>query len=268
MNTPLFSQKEQFGSRRLWSLWEMLTLDAKEFVMLLHTLMNIELQTRRFVGPVSVEFVSKADGVTDYLIGIMAPLDLPHSVKTAKNLMRSPKTYEEWHRGLENVTNSVMLELEGRKFYGPLRSFEKYYDQPKPFGDQVFDNFPSANEDLYEAGMCLALERGTACVMHLMRALEVALGVLAQTLGVTNKNDWGQYLKGIQTELDTRMKVSGARSPDEQFCAEVGDNFDRVRRAFRNPTMHPDKTYSQERAEEILLATKSFMTHLATHLME
>jgi hypothetical protein len=32
--------------------------------------------------------------------------------------------------------------------------------------------------------------------------------------------------------------------------------------------MHPEKTYSQERAEEILLATKSFMTHLATRLSE
>jgi hypothetical protein len=43
---------------------------------------------------------------------------------------------------------------------------------------------------------------------------------------------------------------------------------DNVRRAWRNPTMHPDRSYSVERAEEILQSVKSFMRHLATKLRE
>ena len=104
--------------------------------------------------------------------------------------------------------------------------------------------------------------------MHLMRVLENGLGALAAAVGVANQNDWGAYLRKIGGELDARAKVAGARSLDEQFYAEAAANFDRLRRAFRNPTMHPDRVYSQERAEEILIATKSFMAHLALRLSE
>lgn len=160
------------------------------------------------------------------------------------------------------------LELQNRTFIEPEPKYRGYYEQGALFGGEVFNSFPSANDDIYEAGMCLALERGTACVMHLMRVLENGLGALAAAVGVANQNDWGAYLRKIGGELDARAKVAGARSLDEQFYAEAAANFDRLRRAFRNPTMHPDRVYSQERAEEILIATKSFMAHLALRLSE
>ena len=64
------------------------------------------------------------------------------------------------------------------------------------------------------------------------------------------------------------MNAAGARSPDEVFYAEAAATIDYMRRAFRNPTMHPDRSYSQDRAEEIFLSVKSFMNHLATKLCE
>jgi len=148
------------------------------------------------------------------------------------------------------------------------RSAASYTTTWDTTGEDVFNAFPSANDDIFEAGTCLAVERGTACVMHLMRVVEVGLGVLAIVVGVPKQNDWGAYLRKIEAELDARAKAAGARSVDEQFYAEAAANFDRMRRAWRNPTMHPEKTYSQDRAEEILLAVKSFMTHLATKLHE
>lgn len=78
----------------------------------------------------------------------------------------------------------------------------------------------------------------------------------------------GHLIRKIRDELDARTKAAGARSPDEQFYAEAAANFDRLRRAYRNPTMHPEKNYLQDHAEEVLLATKSFMSHLATRLSE
>jgi hypothetical protein len=168
----------------------------------------------------------------------------------------------------ESLRENIQFELDGRQFYAPNASYEKYYDQPKLFGDAVFNNFGSAAEDIYEAGMCLALERGTACVMHLMRVQELGLKVLASTLGVTMQNDWGSYLRKIQETLDTRTKASGKRSADEQFYAEAAASFDRLRLAYRNPSMHPEKSYSPERAEQILLAAKDFMNHLAPRLSE
>ena len=183
-------------------------------------------------------------------------------------MLSSAETVERAYESVRQLKNTIMIELQGRQFYGPLSRYLQYYGQSALFGGDVFNKFSTANDDIYEAGMCLALERSTACVMHLMRFLEVGLAALAGQLGIANQNDWGAYIREIQISLDKKAKSSGSRSPDEQFYAESAASFDRLRRAFRNPTMHADRTYSQERAEEILLATKSFMTLLATRISE
>jgi hypothetical protein len=157
-----------------------------------------------------------------------------------------------------SLRNVVVLETGKRN----------YYENAKLFGDDVFNNFPSANEDIAESGTCLALDRGTACVMHLMRVVEAGLAVLAKAVNVGRQNDWGGYLREIDKALAASLKSSGARTADEQFYAEAAASIDNMRRAFRNPTMHPDKSYSPSRAEEILQSVRSFMRHLATRLSE
>jgi hypothetical protein len=145
-------------------------------------------------------------------------------------------------------------------------SNSQFFDPKDPKAPKVSLQFSSASEDVAEAGRCLACGRPTACVMHLNRVMEVGLRALAAASGVGPQSDWGRYLSEIDKELQKRMKASGARTPDEQFYAEANVTFDSVRRAWRNPTMHVDKTYTEERAEEVLIAVRSFMRHLATRL--
>lgn len=137
-----------------------------------------------------------------------------------------------------------------------------------PFGKEVFENFGSANEDISEAAKCLALQRGTACVMHLNRALEVALIALGSALKIGKQNDWGSWLRKIKEELEARFKAAGARTLDEQFYSEAAFEFEALKRAWRNPSMHVDRTYSPERANEIFNSVRSFMRHLATRISE
>lgn len=144
----------------------------------------------------------------------------------------------------------------------------QFFDSPGKHANRVSVQFPSAAEDIAESGICLALGRSTACVMHLSRVLEVGLQALANAVGVTKQNDWGRYLKLIDDELTNRIKAAGARTPDEQFYAEARASFDDMRRAWRNPTMHVDKVYSSARAEEILISVRSFMRHLAMKVHE
>lgn len=144
----------------------------------------------------------------------------------------------------------------------------QFFDPSDPKAAKVSVQFPSAAEDVAEAGKCLACGRATACVMHLNRVMEVGLAALANAVGVGSKSDWGKYLKEIDDKLQQRFKASGVRTPDEQFYAEAYITFDGVRRAWRNPTMHVDKTYTVEHAEEILISLRSFMRHLATKVHE
>jgi hypothetical protein len=143
-----------------------------------------------------------------------------------------------------------------------------YYEQPKLFGDIVFTNFSSANDDITEAGTCFALGRGTACVMHLMRVLEAGLNALVNVLQVNTKDDWGSKIRDVNIALSARATQKGPKLPDDEFYAEAAAQFEFLKRAWRNPSMHLDRSYSIARAEEILLAVKSFMAVLATKLSE
>jgi hypothetical protein len=177
-------------------------------------------------------------------------------------------TPEAARSAFEAAEKSIHIELKGRVFFEPEPHYKAYFENPELFGAAVFSGFPSANNDITEAGTCLALERGTACVMHLMRVVEAGLGALAKSLNVTKQNDWGAYLRKIDDELAQRYRTSGARSPLEQFYAEVAITIDQIRRAWRNPTMHVENSYPLDRAEEILIAVKSFMIHLAKEVSE
>jgi hypothetical protein len=253
---------------RLWTLWGMLTLSAKAFITVMHSLFNLELLSRGKRGKFPPGIIASRDQACSELIQEFGKLDLPLSVRIVETMLSQADTAEAYHRAVDQLVTSVALELEKRKFYGPLRRLEQYYEQLELFGHDVFDRFPSANNDIYEAGMCLALERGTACVMHLMRVVEAGLKILAMKLEVGQQNDWGSYIREIDKSLETRKKTSGARSADEQFFAEASITIDSMRRAWRNPTLHIENNYSPERAEEILISVRSFMRHLATKLIE
>lgn len=171
--------------------------------------------------------------------------------------------FKDLHNLFGNLHLMIRAEMKQVKFFMVAKNNAQYFGEPKLFGDKVFNNFRSADEDIAEAGNCLALGRSTACVMHLARTVEVGLQSLASNLGIGKQNDWGSYLRKTEEELLKRLKVSGARSSAEQFYSEARITFDAMRRAWRNPTMHVDKTYSQDRAEEIFISVRSFMKHLA-----
>jgi hypothetical protein len=246
----------------------MLTLDAGRFIMLMHSLLAGEQMIRGVSGELPDNLRSRLPQIAEDLKNQCSSLELVVSAKTADGMLSTASSGERLHEAVRTLFNNIALELQDRKFYGPLSRYSQYYDSPKLFGESVFEKFPSANDDIYEAGACLALERSTACVMHLMRVVEVGLRCLANEMGVGHQNDWGSYLREIDKELARRMKTSGARSADEQFFSEAHIGFEGMKRAWRNSTMHPEKTYSQDRAEEILTAVRSFMRHLATNISE
>ena len=61
----------------------------------------------------------------------------------------------------------------------------QYWMNTTPFGPAVAAKFPDAEYDIVEASKCLAVDRTTACVFHLMRALDFALAFLSAHLGST-----------------------------------------------------------------------------------
>jgi len=72
-----------------------------------------------------------------------------------------------------DITNSLRGDADVRLYYQILPVNEPLLDPDfDHFGKKVAQAFGGAVEGISEAAGCLALERPTACIFHLMRALE------------------------------------------------------------------------------------------------
>jgi hypothetical protein len=255
--------------KRIFTLLDMLKLDARKLIRLMDLVAGFQdiFSQMDMRGPIPAQLLPNIRRSSELIKELAQELELPVSTDAAERLLL-PTDGDGLSRAAECLQQNIYAEFKGRTFYGVENKRLQYLDQSTLFGNQVFTNFPSANDDIFEAGMCLSFDRGTACVMHLSRICEAGLRTLAASVGVGPKNDWGKYLNEIDEELKKRYKTAGARSPDEQFYAEAQVTFDAVRRSYRNPSMHVEKSYSLERAEEIFAAVRHFMKHLATKIKE
>jgi hypothetical protein len=142
----------------------------------------------------------------------------------------------------------------------------KFYDQENLFGEGVASNFPSATRDIKAAGSCYAENKNTACVMHLMRVLELGLFSLANKLGVViRKPDWENIVNDIEAAIG---KINGPHAgpnwkQERDFYSAAAKDFRYFKNAWRNHAMHVHEHYDEPEARLILDHTKSFMAHLA-----
>ena len=157
----------------------------------------------------------------------------------------------------DDLSTQVLLALDPRRSH--------LFEDTRPFGDEVFQAFPSARADIEDAAKCLALERATACVFHIMRALESAAGRIATKIGATVQDQhgkglpWGIIADNMKPKIDAMTKGS-----DEQIrWYRVQQDLVVINRAWRVPTSHPKESYSPDEAQEIFDATKAFMRELA-----
>lgn len=252
---------------KLWSLLDVLELKAAVFMHLMQVMSNSQALVEGTSGNLPTEIVQTCGSWADSINALCEEIGLVVTQRSTEYI-RQAKTSEDLDYAFRHVKSTIHDELKGQSFYAPHANAQAYFRKDKLFGDAVWTAFPSANDDIYEAGMCLALDRYTACVMHLMRASEVGLKALGQAVGVGEQTDWGAYIREVIKGLDTKAGEAGKRAPDAQFYSEIAVSFDRVRRAWRNPSMHVERSYTLEQAEEIFQSTRSFMQHVAERFAE
>lgn len=173
------------------------------------------------------------------------------------------------HTHLELVTLFAGLkdrledELQEQKFFYVAANNLDFYECLDSFGEDVVKKFASARDDIESSGRCLALGQPTASVFHMMRAMEVAVRLLGEELGVTvsNKNGellpWGILIANIEDNIKT---MSGEK---KKRWSEAQTFLFHVNRAYRTETMHPKKMYTEEQAKEVFNACRTFMKYLA-----
>lgn len=178
---------------------------------------------------------------------------------------------------IEAIENLSKKEIEGKAFFYIPAERIKFFPKmsnPHIFGDAVGTAFPSAMFDIAESGACLALDRGSGCVFHLMRVLEIGLSVLREKFSVSLAHtNWAPAIEEIESKIremhkDPMWKILPDCKEQQEFYAQAATHFGILKDAWRNYTMHVRGKYTEDEAERVFESVKGFMQKLAERLSE
>lgn len=162
---------------------------------------------------------------------------------------------------MDEVERAIRREMKGNVFFYVDRAKADFYRDANLFGPEVEKRFPGLSGDISEAGKCLALDRPTACVFHLMRVMEAAVQEFGGSLGVSLPQDKNWQV--ILDQTNKAIKAMDSKDPKTRQYAEASAHLFSVKLAWRNAVMHPKDTYTTDEAKAIFDNVKTFLSDLA-----
>jgi hypothetical protein len=208
-------------------------------------------------------------------------LDLPASKQSCDELVkalskRSPMPISgEIQSLLTELVKRIEVELKAHTYLCVSRDDAGFYHKPLDGWVDTITAFPSTRYDIEEASKCLALQRNTGAVFHLMRVMGTGVKAIGKslnekTLDASHNLTWDNVLRRCAKESEKEFKdMSPVWQGDKKFFATATAKLYAVKDAWRNPNAHEigDK-YTSEETLDIYRTIRSFMRQLATKLKE
>jgi hypothetical protein len=163
--------------------------------------------------------------------------------------------------------------MQGKYFWALTVSETEYYKNPRKGWEEIIVRCPDSITDVEEASKCFALSRYAAAVFHSLQIVEIGLIELGRVVVATDpQTGWNATTKRLNKILATKYPD---RTPFQQqnskFLEQITATIESLKSAWRNKISHAqDKLvlltsdFTPEVAEEILIASRSFMRRLAT----
>ncbi|KKN41901.1 hypothetical protein LCGC14_0718660 [marine sediment metagenome] len=125
------------------------------------------------------------------------------------------------------------------------------------FAKDVYDSLPfPIKGDFKEGGECIAFELPTSAAFNILRGIEGLLRTLLKKIvpetDVSNL-PWGPVIKSLRGLNDSNLSV-------------LLDNCDRIRDNYRNPTIHPEKVYNIEEAQDLFMMCLGVVNDIITYM--
>jgi hypothetical protein len=186
-----------------------------------------------------------------------------HQINTLRRVSYLRLSLDHFLDEINQLEVRIEEDLRGRKFLFMDPALSGYWDQPDFFG--LGAKFKDAQADIKEAGNCLALSQGTACLFHLMRAMEVAVRRLSKRLNVTitPHTTWRQMTGLMDDQIRKKPENTAVLKRKKNDWEAARANLHHVGSVWRNNTMHPATTYTPSQARDVFQAVRVFMTALA-----
>ena len=194
------------------------------------------------------------------------------AIDRANDKLKLGTNQDDLKSRIGEVHNLLREELRRLSIYAVTPDMQPYAElKGPPFGSETDRAFPSAAYDIEEASKCLAFGRSTACVTHLMRALECALIAMAKTFQVPHEREqWNTMIEGIDSKVKSISNQTHGPNwrAERDFYSEAAGHFRFLKDGWRNHAMHGRARYTADQAEVIFKTTKAFMGHLSHRVCE
>ena len=269
---------------RLWSLLDMLKPWAHRFGELMSCVLDCEhtlsamadaaelpstqqIYIRHYLNELYVYTTELELDRGGQLLGLLGSLD--PSIQEQIKGFPIPKAGDIRIR-LTTFRQSLDRELRRRSFLFVPDAKAAFYEQTDLFGPQVSERFSRAAQDIKEAGTCIALDRPTAAVFHLMCVLEVGIDRLSHALGLPYKQAaWHTILNDIEKRVNALGPQDGSDwRADKEFYSQAVVEFRFFKDAWRNHVAHGRARYNEGEARNIFEHIRSFMEWLSGRLSE
>jgi hypothetical protein len=210
-------------------------------------------------------------------------------------------TYEKARTEIEELRDAIRTELNERIFLRIPTDLEHFYyeeghetsplaklvagipyrplfdDESKPLEQRFSQRWPLAHEEVKAAGNCFATGNNTACVFHLMRAVEHGARAMVEGLGVTSNLkkpielcSWEELIQVLDPAV-VALKVGSKKTRQQNelwsFYDKAVGHFKHFR-AWRDPIAHARKTAGVIETLDTLNNVRQFMVHLNERLEE
>ena len=215
------------------------------------------------VGRVSL--LSEFDGLASDCKRLGLTLTAMTVERLNEELASDTLTYGELDEIAKELAGRIKDEVSSIQLFSVEREKQVFLGASM-FGDDVSKAFSIAVTDIEEAQKCYALSRPTACVMHLMRILEIGLTSLAKEFSVpTDIAQWNEMIEQIEKKIKAMNSLSHGTNwkAKERYYSDLALQFRFFKNAWRNHAMHVSQTFNDDSALEIFDSVKSFMQHLA-----
>jgi hypothetical protein len=170
---------------------------------------------------------------------------------------------------IKELSDQIIVAITpGRAQY--MKTIEESATHP-PFGNEVASSFSSANDDAYEAAICYATYRSTACVFHSMRVAEKGLIAVAKALNVPfsipfEYENWLNIINPIEKairDLEQNLSKGPVKAETLKFYSQAATQFFYWKNAWRNHVSHAREDYDEDQSEVIFKHVGDFMQYLA-----
>jgi hypothetical protein len=267
-------------STRVWSLWDMLLTYARAFAITSASLEFVRGQITAAMAagnhlpindqvPLGKAVINALDQTAQLCTTIPSLNPVNFEIERLKTKLANPVMPSVLENDLEHLQHRIHDELRSHFYYAVTAPYAEAYNSPSPFGEDVFNRFPSAIRDSQDAAKCLALGQGTAAVFHLMRVMEVALRILGKDLNIGYQPSWDAHLRKIGEKLDEKhAKLTPAQKRKKTIYRDIQGDLTAVKLAWRNPTMHIARFYDFAEADQIFGAVRALMQRMAKNFRE